>query len=233
MVMKDAENGPETVRAQPEAMAGSRTPHGRDASNTTAGSLSPHDAYGIHASAPQEGRCMNGCGGVTHRDSVWSQIMIEGGVVDQPESAMSYGKSDARLARRGAEVLDAIVAKNSLVLRKIGGGRAGEVATGRFLDNADVTVATIAETAAQRTLVAARGRRVLAIQDTTEVNFSGRAGRRTSLGPTSPLAATASVPDFSAIPCCWSTSSMKPCSGSLPPTSGRGRMHQLATARSV
>ena len=96
---------------------------------------------------------------------------------------MSYGKSDVRLARRGSEVLDAIVAKNSLVLRKIGGGRAGEVATGRFLDNDDVTVAAIVETAAARTLAAAHGRRVLAIQDTTEVNFSGRAARRTNLGP--------------------------------------------------
>jgi RNA-directed DNA polymerase len=41
MVMKDAANGPEMVRAQPEAMAGSRTPHGRDASNATARVLSP------------------------------------------------------------------------------------------------------------------------------------------------------------------------------------------------
>jgi len=96
---------------------------------------------------------------------------------------MGYGAKDARLARRGAEVLDAIVAKNSLVLRKIGGGRAGEVAAGRFLDHADVTAASIIETAAERTLGAARGRRILAIQDTTEVNFAGRAARRTGLGP--------------------------------------------------
>ena len=47
MVMKDAENGPEMVRAQPEAMAGSRTPHGRDVSNTTAGSLSSPEANGL------------------------------------------------------------------------------------------------------------------------------------------------------------------------------------------
>ena len=46
MVMKDAANGPEMVRAQPEAMAGSRTPHGRDASNTSAGLLSPPEATG-------------------------------------------------------------------------------------------------------------------------------------------------------------------------------------------
>ena len=96
---------------------------------------------------------------------------------------MGYGKMDARVARRGEDVLDAIVAKNSLVLRKIGAGRAGEIAAGRFLDNEDVTPQSIIETAAERTLAAARGRRVLAIQDTTEVNFSGRAARRTGLGP--------------------------------------------------
>ena len=96
---------------------------------------------------------------------------------------MNCGGKDVRVARRGAEVLDAIVAKNSLVLRKIGGGRAGEVAAGRFLDNVDVTPVSIIETAAERTLAAARGRRVLAIQDTTEVNFSGRSLRRKRLGP--------------------------------------------------
>ena len=47
MVMKDAENGPETVRARPETMAGSRMPHGRDASNATARLLSPPEANGL------------------------------------------------------------------------------------------------------------------------------------------------------------------------------------------
>ena len=96
---------------------------------------------------------------------------------------MGYGKMDVRVARRGEEVLDAIVAKSSLVLRKIGAGRAGEIAAGRFLDNETVTPQAIVTTAAARTLAAARGRRVLAIQDTTEVNFSGRSARRTGLGP--------------------------------------------------
>lgn len=96
---------------------------------------------------------------------------------------MGYGKMDVRVARRGDDVLDAIVTRNSLVLRKIGGGRAGEIAAGRFLDHADVTPASIIETAAERTLAAACGRRVLAVQDTTEVNFSGRSLRRTRLGP--------------------------------------------------
>lgn len=91
--------------------------------------------------------------------------------------------TDIRLDRRGALLLEAIVAKNTLVLRTIGGGRAGEVAAGRYLDSDDITVDGIVATAAVRTMAAARGRPVLAIQDTTEINFSGRAARRRGLGP--------------------------------------------------
>ena len=47
---------------------------------------------------------------------------------------MGYGTKDFRLTRRGEEVLDAIVAKDGLVLGTIGGDRAGEVATGRFFE---------------------------------------------------------------------------------------------------
>jgi Transposase DDE domain len=91
--------------------------------------------------------------------------------------------SDIRLQRRGERILDAIVAKNSLVLRTIGGGRAGEIAAGRYLDSGVVTFEAIVAAAAARTLAAARGRPVLAIQDTTEINFSGRAAKRKGLGP--------------------------------------------------
>ena len=63
---------------------------------------------------------------------------------------MAYGKDDIRLARRGEDLLDAIVAKSSLVLRKVGAGRAGEVAAGRFLDNDEITFEAIIATAAAR-----------------------------------------------------------------------------------
>ena len=91
--------------------------------------------------------------------------------------------TDIRLDRRGALLLDEIVAKNSLVLRTIGGGRAGEIAAGRYLDSDDISFEGIIATAAARTLAAARCRPVLAIQDTTEINFSGRAAKRKGLGP--------------------------------------------------
>lgn len=96
---------------------------------------------------------------------------------------MAWGTKDIRGERRGNAMLEAIVAQGSLVLRKVGGGRAGEIAAGRFLDHDDVTVEAIMATAAERTLAAAAGRTVLAIHDTTEVNFKDRAARRTGLGP--------------------------------------------------
>lgn len=96
---------------------------------------------------------------------------------------MAWGAKDARTERRGDELLGAIVERGSLVLRKIGGGRAGEVAVGRFLAHDEVTVAAVMATAAERTLAAAKGRHVLAVHDTTEVNFKDRSARRTGLGP--------------------------------------------------
>ena len=126
---------------------------------------------------------MNGCDTVTHPHADLPQIMVEVVAWVETEMAMGYGSKDIRLEVRGEEVLEAIVAKSSLVLRKIGGGRAGEVAAGRFLDNDDVTAQSIIATSAERTLDAARGRRVLAVQDTTEVNFSGRAAKRKASAP--------------------------------------------------
>ncbi len=96
---------------------------------------------------------------------------------------MAWGAKDIRTERRGDEVLDAIVETGSLVLRTIGGGRAGEIGAARFLDHDDVTVPAILATAAARTLAAAKGQYVLAVHDTTEVNFKDRAARRTGLGP--------------------------------------------------
>ena len=71
---------------------------------------------------------MNGRDTVTQPASNWPQIMMQQAVTGKAEMAMSYGSTDIRLEVRGEEVLEAIVAKSSLVLRKIGGGRAGEVA---------------------------------------------------------------------------------------------------------
>lgn len=96
---------------------------------------------------------------------------------------MAWGAKDIRVERRGDAIIEAVVQTGSLVLRRIGGGRAGEIAVGRSLDHDDITVPAIMATAAERTLTAAKGRYVLAVQDTTEVNFKDRSARRTGLGP--------------------------------------------------
>ena len=90
---------------------------------------------------------------------------------------------DVRLAARGAWVEKRIVECGSLVVRQIGGDRAGEMATHRYLANEDVTPDDILAAALTRTQQAAHGRHIVAVQDTTEINFSGRDRTRPGLGP--------------------------------------------------
>ena len=63
------------------------------------------------------------------------------------------------------------MATGSLVPRRFGGGRKGELAAGRFLDSPKVTPEAILDIHVMRTAAAAQGRRIVAIQDKTEVNF--------------------------------------------------------------
>jgi hypothetical protein len=93
------------------------------------------------------------------------------------------GFQDARRAERGAWVFDRIVSMGSLVLRRIGGDRAGEIAVHRFLSAPEVTAEEIVATLGARTGAQCRGLRVVAAQDTTEINFSGRDRARRGLGP--------------------------------------------------
>ena len=95
----------------------------------------------------------------------------------------SFNVGDLRLDRRGQVLFDQIVETGSLVLHRIGGDRGGEVAAGRFFGSAKVTPQSILAPSVARTAAAAAGRRVLAIEDTTEINFSGRDRRRSGLGP--------------------------------------------------
>jgi hypothetical protein len=95
----------------------------------------------------------------------------------------TYGFGDVRLDRRGKAMMEGIVANTSLVLRRIGGGRSGELAAGRFLASPKVTPETIIDTHASRTAMAAQGLTIVVAQDTTEVNFSGRDRGRKGLGP--------------------------------------------------
>jgi hypothetical protein len=90
---------------------------------------------------------------------------------------------DLRRARAGAILFERVVTTGSLVMRKVGGDRAGELLGHRFLRSADVTPQEIVETVGRRTAAACAGRRIVAAQDTTEINFKGRDRRREGLGP--------------------------------------------------
>lgn len=76
-----------------------------------------------------------------------------------------------------------MVVHRSVCLRQLSQGRrADEVAFGRFLANEKVTAAGVIEGWSAPTAGAVAGRHVLAIQDTSEINFKTRPGRRRGLG---------------------------------------------------
>lgn len=71
----------------------------------------------------------------------------------------------------------------SLGITALGQTRAQEMPFHRFLSAPSVTVAEMAQTVGGRTAAAGAGQRILAIQDTTEINCAGRAARWRALGP--------------------------------------------------
>jgi hypothetical protein len=93
------------------------------------------------------------------------------------------GLGDARLDQLAAAVMERIVETHSLVMTKLGAGRAGEVGAGRLLKSKKVDVEGLLAPHVARTADAVRGRRIVAAQDTTEINFAGRDKRRRGLGP--------------------------------------------------
>jgi hypothetical protein len=94
---------------------------------------------------------------------------------------MSFG--DIRVAERAEWLINRVAATGSLVLRKIGETRAGEMAAHRFLSSPHVSVDRIVETLAHRTAKQCAGRRILTVQDTSEVNFAGCEEKRRGFGP--------------------------------------------------
>jgi Transposase DDE domain len=92
-------------------------------------------------------------------------------------------RGDIRLDRRREAIVSRVVATGSLVQRKVGGGRNGEIAMLNYLASPKVAAGDILAPSVQLTREAARGRCIVAAQDTTEVNFSGRDKCRKGLGP--------------------------------------------------
>jgi hypothetical protein len=85
--------------------------------------------------------------------------------------------------KKGGAILEDMVLRKTVCLKHLGGDRRGELAAGRFFANRKVTAERIIASWSDRTISAVTGRHVLAIQDTTEVSFATRPGRRRGLGP--------------------------------------------------
>ena len=94
---------------------------------------------------------------------------------------MSFG--DIRVAERADWLIERVATAGTLVLRRVGETRAGERAVHRFLSSPHVSVERIVETLAARTAAQCADRRVLTIQDTSEINFAGRDRKRRDFGP--------------------------------------------------
>jgi hypothetical protein len=61
------------------------------------------------------------------------------------------GYGDVRLESRGDELIERISGLGTLVLRKLGGDRAGEIGAHRFLSSPRTSVEVIIDTLAERT----------------------------------------------------------------------------------
>jgi hypothetical protein len=94
---------------------------------------------------------------------------------------MSFG--DIRVDGRAEWLLERIMATGSVVLRRLGKTRPGEMAVHRFLSSPYVSVEQIVETLAGRTAERCGGRHVLLVQDTTEITFTDRDKKRRGFGP--------------------------------------------------
>lgn len=94
---------------------------------------------------------------------------------------MAFG--DIRVVERADWLIERMAALGTVVLRRIGETRPGEMAAHRFLSSPYVSTENIVSTCAARTAAQCRGRRILAVQDTTEINFAGRDKKRRGLGP--------------------------------------------------
>jgi Transposase DDE domain len=85
--------------------------------------------------------------------------------------------------KKGGAILEQMVVRKTVCLRRLGGDRRGELRAGRFFANPKVTAGRIVASWSERTGAACAGRHVLAIQDRTEVKFPTNAQRRRGLGP--------------------------------------------------
>lgn len=89
---------------------------------------------------------------------------------------------DARLQKTGSLLVERIITQQTICLRRLGADRAGEVRFGRFLNNAAVKLQALEEGVCLGVMDRVAARSVLAIQDTTELNYQAHARRQRGFG---------------------------------------------------
>jgi hypothetical protein len=89
---------------------------------------------------------------------------------------------DVRRGRSGELLAQRITDRQTVCLRKLADDRAEQVRFRRFLSSEAVTVEEMVSHRAMIVAAVANGRHVLAIQDTSEINYEAQSGRKQRLG---------------------------------------------------
>jgi len=89
---------------------------------------------------------------------------------------------DARLERNGELITRRVAERQTVCVRKLADDRREQVKFRRLLANNAVTVEEMVAHRALFVAAAAQGRHVLAIQDTSEINYQAQSGRKRGLG---------------------------------------------------
>jgi len=89
---------------------------------------------------------------------------------------------DARRERNGELIARRVAERQTVCVRKLADDRSEQVKFRRLLSNEAVTVEEMVAHRAMFTASAAKGRHVLAIQDTSEINYQAQSGRKHGLG---------------------------------------------------
>ena len=111
---------------------------------------------------------------------------------------------DKRLEKRGEEIVKKMIEKETAVLNQLSNNRAELVGASRFFSNDSVTEDALIKESAARCKNAAVGRHLLAIQDTSEVNYESHRGKLSIQDPNLGLKVITRTLDFFFIQCwCW------------------------------
>jgi len=101
-------------------------------------------------------------------------------IVDQELYIGQFG--DERLCRSGMLLYSRMIERSTVCLRRLSDDRATQRRFHRFLEHHNVTPQEIIRHGSERTAKAAAGRHVLAIQDTSELDYSSHRLRTSGLG---------------------------------------------------